>query len=195
VARRTPYSAERAAFSEQAHLLAQSTVYPRLFAARAEDLSFENTNIAVGTVRARILDGEMAIDRIVRVATPDLAAPLVFTIQERFREMRFARYQDMTVTEWNISSGLPSELFKINSGFFIYGYYDASTRRFGEVIAVDVPEFLRQIATGNLPWKRRVKAGGQQTFLTFSFRDLEAAGALVFRLSRCRDGLRKRAAG
>lgn len=183
---RTPYNPKRAAFSEEAHLLAQSIVYPHLFAARKEDLTFENTNIDIGTARSKILDGEMAIDRIVRVSVPNLAAPLVFTVQERFRKIRFARYQDITVTEWNVSSNLPSELFKITSGFFIYGYYNEVARQLGEVIAVDVPEFLRQIATGNLPYKRRTKAGGSQTFLTFSFCDLETSGALVFRLSRCK---------
>lgn len=184
--RRTPYNAKRAGFSERAHLLAQSVFYPQLFAVNREDLSFENTNIDVGTTRSQILDGEMGIDRIVRVSLPDFAAPLVFTIQERFREVRFERYQDITVTEWNIASGTPSELFKIMAGFFVYGYYNEATRQLGEVVAVDVPEFLRQLAVGNLPYERGTKGGGSQTFLTFSFHDLEASGALIFRLSKCK---------
>lgn len=177
------YSPERARFSELAHVAAQTTFYPLFFP--SSSLTFENTNIDTGA-RGRILDGQMGVDRIIRVKVPSLRSPLVFPVQERFRLPRYERFQDVTITEWNEASGQPSELFKISAGYFIYGYFDTNLGRFGEVVAVDVPEFLRQLVSGGLGNldARRNRNEKRQTFLTFSFDELEACGALIFRLSR-----------
>lgn len=187
--RKTPYSKERAAFSESAHLAAQRIVYPQLFVAKSDDLTFENTNVSTGA-RGRILDGQMGIDRVISVTVRNLSAPLTFPVQERFRGPQFESKQDVTVTEWNFISNLPSELFKISAGFFVYGYYDESLRAFGEVVAIDVPYFLLRLAQGELKYGRGIKKNKrtgekEQSFLTFKFDDLESAGALIFRLSRC----------
>jgi hypothetical protein len=64
------------------------------------------------------------------VTTHGLRAPLGFTIQERFRRPRYAEFQDLTLTEWNGNSNLPSELYKIRAGMFLYGYYSEEDRRY-----------------------------------------------------------------
>ena len=95
---RTLYEQDNADFSNRAHVRARDVLYPRIFNVCRERLQFEDTLLAQSD-RAKILDGEMGVDRIVRVTIHNLHAPLMFTVQERFRRPEFAKYQDMTVTE------------------------------------------------------------------------------------------------
>lgn len=136
---RTLYEQDNADFSNRAHMRARDVLYPRIFNVRRERLQFEDTLLAQSD-RAKILDGEMGVDRIVRVTIHNLHAPLMFTVQERFRRPEFAKYQDMTVTEWNHASNSPSELYKINAGLFVYGYFDERSGRFPDAIVISVTE-------------------------------------------------------
>ena len=179
---RTLYEQDNADFSNRAHMRARDVLYPRIFNVRREHLQFEDTLLAQSD-RAKILDGEMGVDRIVRVTLPNLPAPLVFTVQERFRRPEFAKYQDMTVTEWNHASNLPSELYKINAGLFLYGYFDERTSVFVDAIAIGVTDMLLAIATRRLRYDRRWNKK-RQTFLTLRFDDMERAGIVRFRLDK-----------
>lgn len=185
---RTLYEQVNADFSNRAHLRARDVLYPRIFCAHRERLEFEDTLLAQGD-RAAILDGEMGVDRIVRVTIHNLPAPLVFTVQERFRRPEFAKYQDMTVTEWNHASNLPSELYKINAGLFVYGYFDEHCGEFLDAIAIGVTDMLLAIATRRLRYERRWNKK-MQTFLTLRFSDMEEAGIVRYRF----DTRRQRAA-
>lgn len=179
---RTLYEQDNADFSNRAHMRARDVLYPRIFNARRERLAFEDTLLAQSE-RAAILDGEMGVDRIVRVTVHNLPAPLVFTVQERFRRPEFAKYQDLTVTEWNHASNLPSELYKINAGLFLYGYFDERTSVFVDAIAIGVTDMLLAIATRRLRYDRRWNKK-RQTFLTLRFDDMERAGIVRFRLDK-----------
>ena len=179
---RTLYEQDNADFSNRAHMRARDVLYPRIFNARRERLAFEDTLLAQSE-RAAILDGEMGVDRIVHVTVHNLPAPLVFTVQERFRRPEFAKYQDLTVTEWNHASNLPSELYKINAGLFLYGYFDERTSVFVDAIAIGVTDMLLAIATRRLRYDRRWNKK-RQTFLTLRFDDMERAGIVRFRLDK-----------
>ena len=179
---RTLYEQDNADFSNRAHMRARDVLYPRIFNVRRERLQFEDTLLAQSD-RAKILDGEMGVDRIVRVTIHNLHAPLMFTVQERFRRPEFAKYQDMTVTEWNHASNLPSELYKINAGLFLYGYFDERTSVFVDAIAIGVTDMLLAIATRRLRYDRRWNKK-RQTFLTLRFDDMERAGIVRFRLDK-----------
>ena len=179
---RTLYEQDNADFSNRAHMRARDVLYPRIFNVRRERLQFEDTLLAQSD-RAKILDGEMGVDRIVRVTIHNLPAPLMFTVQERFRRPEFAKYQDMTVTEWNHASNLPSELYKINAGLFLYGYFDERTSVFVDAIAIGVTDMLLAIATRRLRYDRRWNKK-RQTFLTLRFDDMERAGIVRFRLDK-----------
>lgn len=179
---RTLYEQDNADFSNRAHMRARDVLYPRIFNVRRERLEFEDTLLAQSE-RAAILDGEMGVDRIVRVTVQSLPAPLVFTVQERFRRPEFARYQDLTVTEWNHASNLPSELYKINAGLFVYGYFDECSGRFPDAIVIGVTEMLLALAQGRLRYDRRWNKK-RQTFLTLRFDDMERAGIVRFRLDK-----------
>jgi len=161
---------------------ARDVLYPRIFNVRRERLAFEDTLLAQSE-RAAILDGEMGVDRIVRVTVHNLPAPLVFTVQERFRRPEFAKYQDMTVTEWNHASNLPSELYKINAGLFVYGYFDERRGDFADAIVIGVTDMLLAMATRRLRYERRWNKK-MQSFLALRFEDMEQAGIVRFWLSK-----------
>ncbi len=177
---RTLYEQDNADFSNRAHMRARDVLYPRIFNVRRERLQFEDTLLAQSD-RAKILDGEMGVDRIVRVTIHNLPAPLVFTVQERFRRPEFAKYQDLTVTEWNHASNRPSELYKINAGLFVYGYFDEDREDFLDAVAIGVTDMLLAIATRRLRYERRWNKK-MQTFLTIRFEDMEEAGIVRYRL-------------
>lgn len=179
---RTIYQPENAAFSNKAHLSARKLLYPRIFCKPEESLAYEDTLLSMSE-RGRILDGEMGIDRIVKVTVPSLHAPLVFTVQERFRRPQFAKYKDLTITEWNNASDLPSELYKINAGIFLYGYYDEVGNGFIDAIAINVTALLLMIARGQMSYSSE-RNRKQQSFLAFKFDALFDAGVVMHWLNQ-----------
>ena len=176
---RTEYTAKNAEFSNLAHLAAQRLIYPFLFRCDPAQLSFESTLLETSE-KNKILDGEMAVDRIVTVTVSGLHAPLSMTIQERFRRPEFSKYQDVTITEWNGASGLPSELYKIKAGYFVYGYYDDRQDLFTDAIAISVPDLQLRIIRGEIKYGRGVNKK-QQSFFTFGFNELHRCNLIRYR--------------
>jgi len=179
---KTLYQPENAKFSEIAHKAARKQIYPLIF--KTHNLEFEDTLLQTSD-RGRILDGEMGVDRIVEVSVKTLHAPLVFTVQERFRRPEFVKYKDLTITEWNHASNLPSELYKINAGIFLYGYYDENEKRFIDAIAINVTDLLLVIAREKIYFTPKLNKK-QQSFLAFSFASLKKSGVVVFWLDHHR---------
>jgi len=177
----TPYSSDNAAFSNRAHLRAQELLYPKIFGLPLDRLSFESTLLASGE-RGNTLDGEMAIDRIVKVSgLPEfLRQPIVFTVQERFRRPEYAKWKDVTFTEWNTVTNLPSELYKITANIFLYGYYDEQASRFVDAIALDVQPTLRLLCNGKLTFRFGDNPRSHQTFVAFEFHHLHKAGCIIY---------------
>ncbi len=173
----TAYSTDNAAFTERAHETARTELYPALFG--TQQLSFESTLLATSD-RNRILDGEMAVDRIVKVTVRDLHAPLSFTVQERFRKLSYAKYKDLTITEFNHSSRLPSELYKMTCGLFLYGYFNEQQNSFAEAIAISVPDLLLKVARGDIEFSAKRNPRSNQTFFCFTFAALKAADTVRF---------------
>lgn len=173
----TPYSKENAEDSNAAHLAAQSLVYPHLIGVKRELLEF--VDCTGEGAKDRILDGEMAIDRMVKITVNGLKAPITLTVQERFRKMAFSKWRDITVTEWNPASNLPSELYKLTAGLFVYGYFDGASRSFGEVIMVNTSALLLAIAQNGIVYGKAQNPRSRQFFLTFKFNDLIKAGLVA----------------
>jgi len=167
----TPYCLANQAFSDAAHVAAQDQIYPYVFDKQKSELTFQSTSLELGE-KERILDGEMGIDRIVKVECGDLKNPLSFTIQERFRKVSFRKYQDITITAWNQKTNLPSELYKINSGFFVYGYYDPESNEIVEWIIVTTELMRMAIANERLNYDWGVNPRSNQKFMTIGFNDL-----------------------
>ena len=173
----TAYSPKNAAFSEAAHEAAKRQIYPSLF--RSHELEFESTLVG-SSERNNILDGQMAVDRIVKVKTENLRGPLSFTVQERFRQPKFQKYKDLTVTEYNHSSGQLSELYKVTSGLFVYGYFDEVEGEFLEVISVNTCGLLFKVARGEINYTQGRNPRSNQTFFGFTFDALKTAGLVDF---------------
>jgi len=179
---RTDYQPENQAFTDRAHVVAQSAIYPHLFPqkrTRPDWLSFESTSLAMGE-RERLLDGEMATDRIVSVHGFAFAAPMRFYVQERFRRPKYLTRQDITITEWNHASNRPSELYKLSgSGIFVYGYFDEATGTFLDWYALNTAELLRELLSGSLRHVGGIPNPKRQDFLAISFDALNRSSCVI----------------
>jgi len=167
----TPYSESNQLFSDKGHLCAQKEIYPKLFDAPIERLSFRSTSLSMGK-KENILDGEMAIDRIISISVKKLKFPIEFTVQERFRRIQYQRYQDITITEFNMQTGQKSELYKLNSGIFVYGYYDETNNTMGDWIALNTVTLLHRITRNFLSYSFEENRRSNQKFICLNFKDL-----------------------
>lgn len=175
----TPYSTDNQAFSDAAHAAAQSAVYPHVLDCDRDSLSFESSSVGDGGDKA-ILDGQMAVDRIVSVTVSGLRGPIEHTVQERFRRPGYSGYRDLTITEWNHASNQKSELYKLKAGVFLYGYFDPASESFGEVIAVNTSSLLMAISSGGVRYTTGVNQRTRQSFLCIKFDVLHQAGVVVW---------------
>lgn len=175
---RTPYSQDNQALSDAAHLASQSAVYPFVFSCDKSRLEFECTSLSVGE-KSEILDGEMGIDRIVRVSCLGLRRPISFCIQERFRNIKYSGFQDLTITTWNTLTNQPSELYKINAGLFLYGFYDLRSNLFGDWVMVNTAAMLLSLTSGRVQYTTRKNPRSGQEFIGLKFADLYKSGSMV----------------
>lgn len=170
----TECSEENKAFTNRAHLAAQKKIYPALLGVPFDQLEFEDTTDGP-------LDYEMGIDRIVRIKTDPRQIGYPITIQERFRNREWEQKRDITITKMNNATGLPSELYKLQAGLFVYGYfYDDPGQNFGEVIAVNIPVLMMRIATGDIQWTTGENPRSEQPFIALRFNDLRKAKVVVW---------------
>lgn len=174
----TPYSKNNKAFSDEAHMAARTLIYPRLFKTDATNITYEQQG-EITTERWGALDGDMSIDRIVKVTVGRLRQPLTFTVQERFRNTWYSHKEDITITEWNNNSNRPSELYKIQANLFLYAYYGMGT--FVDSICVNVTDLLMALVQKTIEFGVRPNTRSNQTFLTLGFDALHKAGLVVYR--------------
>lgn len=174
----TVYQPENGEFSNTAHEAARRLVYPYIFNVPANCIDYESTLLG-DSERSSVYDAELGIDRIANVTVNELHNPIKFVVQERFRRPKYASYRDITITEWNNASNLPSELYKISAGLFVYGYYDADKDKFIDAIAVHVSRLLHEIVTNGIKYRRN-RNTKQQDFLSFTFTDLAAANCVAW---------------
>lgn len=165
----TVFSEKRWEFTKSAHHAARSQLYERMW---PHGVEFEDT-----TKTAHDLD--YAIDCQLAVTVPDLRAPIRISVQERFREPRWMKYGDITVTEWNLDTNEPSEVHKLGAQMFVYGFYDKQSDHICLAVAIDVGYLQWALGHGEIVYGRRNR--GDQSFLGFGFRDLERIGAVLYR--------------
>ena len=144
-------------------------------------MSFESASVSDGGEKA-ILDGQMAVDRLVKVTVSGFRRPIEYTVQERFRRHGFSKYRDITITEWNHASGKPSELYKIKCDVMTYGYYHEQNNAFGEVVAIDVAAFKMALTRGEISYIRKQNPK-RQDFICIGFDDLHDAGVVFAHLN------------
>ena len=174
----TPFEQHNQDFSDRAHAAARSLVYPQLFGCDESRLQFDSASVGDGGEKA-ILDGQMAIDRLIDVTVHGLQSPLRHTIQERFRRPGYRSYRDITITEFNHNSGQPSELHKMKCGLFVYGYFCEEDGSFCDLIVVDVTRLLVSLTKRELAFGRK-RNPKNQSFIYVKYEDLHKAGVVVF---------------
>ncbi|MGH3447089.1 MAG: hypothetical protein ACRDP4_05655 [Nocardioidaceae bacterium] len=163
----TVFSQGRWEFTKKAHVAAETQFYPLMWPG---GVAFEDV-----TKTAQDLD--YAIDCQLAVTVDGLKAPIRMSIQERFRQPEGMDYGDITVTEWNLDTNLPSELHKLGAQMFVYGFYDESCDHIVLAVAVDVGLMQWALAHDELPYVRRRR--GDQSFLGFRFGALRKLGAVL----------------
>ena len=170
-------------FSNRAHDAAEAQIYPFLFPEprqRNGRMTFERASVGMGGV-ARLLDGEMATDWIVRVHGFNYLAPFCFAVQERFRDPSYIdKYgEELTVTTWNNASNQPSELYKLYAGVFVYGYYNAKRNSFESWIAVHSCALLLGLLNDSFHGLREQTNKKGQDFLAIPFDSLASVPGVV----------------
>lgn len=179
---RTNFSSSNSAYSDKAHVAAQTQLYPHVFNTTSENIFYESVTISESQEdkRKQILDGEMAVDRIVNVSIKQFPFPLSYTVQERFRKTKFKKFQDITITEYNYSSGLPSELYKLSGGLFVYGYYNDESNTIEQYVVFSSSAVLLSIASGELKMDHRgINPRSNQSFICFKFDTLRKHGLIL----------------
>jgi hypothetical protein len=168
----TPHSKANQRFTDAAHECAKAVVYPDMFGVERHQIDY--TPLDGDEERARLLDTTVAVDRLFRVTVTHLRLPIPSTIQERFRRVEYAKFDDITITEWNNNTNLPSELYKIRADWFVYGYFDQERRHFLRVVAVPMPNLKRMLVRDELPHAKGQNPRTGQTFITIRMPDLYA---------------------
>jgi hypothetical protein len=183
---KTEYSQANADFTEYCHLIAQKQIYPKLLKAPPSRLQFESTLVdnatdKYTTDRNSILDGDLGIDRIVKVNKASLHKPLMLTVQERFRRAKWysEKAPDVCMTKAN-PSGEPGELFKNCSQVFIYGWYSEEAGAFIDALALDVARVSLALIQGTLRYREIPNSKGQ-IMAVFDVGELEQIGAILWR--------------
>lgn len=176
---KTEFQSENKNFSDIAHKIAAAKIYTKFLNKPLDDLTFQECNLAHGGSGA-ILDGSYGIDRIARI--PWGRDKISITFQERFRRDAYIGRQDITITEWNWSSGLPSEMYKMVAQYFLYGFYNEKTEDFPFACIVDVGKMMRAFARDYETNKEIPRGGNQknQTFAAIPFGFLKKHQLVVF---------------
>jgi len=181
-------------FSNAAHNKACEVFYPELF----NNLLFEfddNVQFESGEV-GRVLDGMLAIDRIAKVELIDtsLRAPIILTIQERFRKPQYMSFADLTITEWNTETNKESEFHKLAAHMFVYGFYDSNRDVLIEVMSIDIVKLMLSIIHNKITYRRGNNGPPKnQDFISIKYTELLRSGTILkYHGKRIKDGRCKR---
>lgn len=155
-------------FSSFAHYKAREVLYPSLFSVPHYDLEYENIELSKSE-RERILDGELGVDRIIKVKRDDLLSKIPFTIQERFKSPKYSHFRELTITKFNHASNKLGELSKLCAGFFVCGYYNKEQNQLLETVIVNVPKLLIAIANNEVDYNEIYYKEKEQSFIAIHF--------------------------
>lgn len=137
-----------------------------------------------GSVIEQKMDLYLGIDYVITVKHPTLES-LRFTIQERFRDISYKEYQDLTIRLKN-ETGRLLELYRICANYMVYGYMDGC--KIDQFIVIDVALLKHMILKGLIIPKYKentgYKNGNDSSFITIPFEDLRKTGCVIFEYNR-----------
>ena len=98
-----------------------------------------------------------------------------YTIQERFRHIRYKRWQDFTI-RYETTHGFNSELSKINADYMVYGY--SNNNKIDQIIVICIPSVKFAFGNNNLSYTKKTNRDNSK-FVAFKFDDLKEIGAIL----------------
>ena len=173
-------------FSKKASAAADEEIYPRFFNRPRSSIIVESTTLESESKRHQILDGTLGIDKCLKITLTDkdYKLPREFTVQERWRRPSYSSFKDITLTEWNNKSNTPSEVYKIQAWFFVYGFYDERLNQFSSVYILNVPQLFLAHDLGYIDKLSEQTNRRNQSFWPFDVEELKKHGIIVFQYER-----------
>jgi hypothetical protein len=176
--KRPQFETRRKEWTDTIHQNLRDMIYPAVYGLQKEDITYADD---MPDDIAKYLDFNCGIDRTLHVRFPNMKAPIDFAVQERFRNVTYQQYQDITITEWT-GDNKPGELYKLSRvKLFTYGYYNQSENHLVEVIVLNCPKMLDFILSGKLKMKERIN-NGYRPFLCYDFSELHRCGLVLLHL-------------
>jgi len=161
----------RYSFTQMGHQAAVSKLYPAIFG--------DSSVITDMTGEKNRLDTHFGIDYVVEVKNPKLRSTVDIWVQERWRNLKYQPFQDITLIENNDYSGKLSEIYKSKAQVMIYGYL-SDDGVIHQAVVVDIATVMVRIAMGKIPFGLRKNWQVNQTFIHVSIADLRAAGLVSY---------------
>jgi len=163
---KTPYNKENGKKSLVAHEHAKDKVYPLIFSL-AEKIEVEHQD-------GNHYDMTEKIDVFANVFFPGEKFPVLHSIQERWRDVSYAKYRDITITKLNTISAKEVEFYNGGMQYFLYGYFDYEKSVFGEWVFVDFAKvrYLHGRGILGISDSNNNKGEKKQDFACFSFDQL-----------------------
>lgn len=161
----------RYSFSAMGHIAALDKIYKPYFGSKSSvvDITGENSQ----------MDTMFGVDYIVEAKNVALKTTVDLWVQERFRNVCFQKYQDITIIEYNLNSDHLSEVYKSKAQLMVYGYL-SDNGVIQQAIIVDFAAVLTSIALDKINFGLRPNPNTNQMFLHIKFSDLRAAGLVRF---------------
>lgn len=185
---RTPFNDVNKNFSYLSHLVARKEIYSRFLASNELEYDYIANN---NDNYSKILDRKMSIDAIIKENFRNDQINL--TVQERFRERKYKRYNDITLTLWSEKSNKKSELFKIKSQIFVYGITDGKITGKGKkrkiekepttflkAAVIDVTKLISGLIHNNIEGQVGYTNRSNQRFIAFDFADLYSINSVLW---------------
>lgn len=184
---KTPYSEENAEFSAKAHKRAVNEFYPKVFGKDAKITIYSPDEF--NTPEDKVLDGLLGIDKRLKIESAGNGSrSFSYTIQERWRRLgnffnpyKYIDYQDITITEWNHETDLPSELHKIVANLFVYGYYEEKLDKIVQGTVSYVTPLLMKIQLDSISFVSGRNFRSNQSFRGYPFSVLEKEGIMFYK--------------
>lgn len=173
---KTPIKPNQVKLSERCHYVARKEIYPMLFNSPSLGLEFDykfgdedDLNKGIdATVTARLVQDKL---------------PITFTFQERFRNydaQKIRSFNDVTFTTWNGNSDMPSEWYKFEAHFMVYGFENQKKTGLFNWAVVSIPLLqLKYIARQIIPAKKAKPNDRGQEFIAFKNEDLYRTDCMV----------------
>ena len=167
------YKNEQTIFSNSVHDKLMLINFYEMFGKNIEVINTTITKEGY-TKEAQLLDQNYGVDYRL-IINKNKWNEMSYTIQERFRQIKYKKYQDFTI-RYETKTGLKSELSKINADFMVYGY--ANNNKISQIIIVGMSNLKFAFGLNKLPYTRRTNLDNSK-FIAFKFSDLNKINAIV----------------